>query len=157
MKANDELKKNMEVLAPFDLVTLELMKNKDTATFTFKAEGSDAEKVKTATDGLTGDIQDGTKMLQAEAAQMKSLQPAVDFFQSMKVTADAKKATFTGEIKPSLLQALLSSMGGASSLLEMLTQEDNPPPPVEVPVQGVQPAQPVPNPIPDGPPVPGGN
>jgi hypothetical protein len=119
VRPTEEMKK-AKMLEAFDTVTLDAAGTAEGLTFTFKGEGADPEKVAASAAELSNDVKQAQQAMAAQAGQMPVLQPVVDFMNSLKVVAEAKTATFTGAIKPTVVDAVLAGVGPfvLGSLLE---------------------------------------
>jgi hypothetical protein len=112
----------VSILEPFETITMEAKEKAGTVSYTIIAAGDDEEKVKTQAAAVEADLAQTVAQGQAEVARRKSVQPALDAVASMKVAAAGKGATLTGEIKNTVVPALLGELG-ASFLLSGLLGE----------------------------------
>lgn len=119
IKPDAAMQKELDVLAGFDTITLEGKPTAEGIGFTFKGQGPDADKIKASVDATSKGLQTALAEAQQQALQVKAMQPVVDFMASMKVAAEGKNATLSGEIKGSIIKALVSQLGFlVSPLLE---------------------------------------
>ena len=109
-KMNDMMRQE-PMLAGIDTLTMESAVKEGAIDFTFKGRGADAEKVKASAAELDKDIQGVLPMAQQEVARNPMEQPVLDMVLSLKVEAKGNEASFTGELKKSILQYMFQEMG----------------------------------------------
>ncbi len=109
-RLNDSMRKE-SVFGGFETIMLATKMEKDAVSFTFSGHGSDAEKVKGAVETLNTGIANSLAQLQAMAGQIKSMQPMLEVMQSLKVQSNAADATMTGQLKDTIVDAIVGEVG----------------------------------------------
>jgi hypothetical protein len=86
-------------LAPFDNLTVVAKSGDEGLKYEAKAIGKDAEAVKAAVDQFTSLINEGRGEMTREAERAPTLQPVVDFFNTIELKSDGTNATGTALMK----------------------------------------------------------
>jgi hypothetical protein len=99
LKMTDGLRQVMPPLAAFDMAKLVLSQKDDVLSLSLQAEGSDAEKVKTAVDEANAHLQDGITQLRQAVQNFPAAKPLLEAMESVKLSSEGGKATATGTMK----------------------------------------------------------
>ena len=125
----DAYRKGGPIIASFKTMTLVSKTVKDGQTFTVTGKGADPKQVDMAVKAFNGLIAMGGAELEQQVQrgrpQSEMLKPILEFFKSIKATADGASATATGTIKGSSLTTI------APLLLWTVSVRDHGPPKME--------------------------
>jgi hypothetical protein len=106
-KMTDSMRQSLPPLAPFDTGSLAVSQKDDVMTFALKAEGSDPEKVKTATDNFDTQLQTAITQLRNTTQTLPGTKPVLDALETIQIKTDNTKATATGSMKGSMSLSMM--------------------------------------------------
>jgi hypothetical protein len=109
------IKKEDADLASFDTVMLATAVKNRSLTFSVTAKGSDAEQMKAASDKLEGEVADTVKEAKQLMAQVPpqfaaTEQGEIAFMESLKFKTAGTTTVLSGEVSPSVIDALKSTL-----------------------------------------------
>jgi hypothetical protein len=98
-KMTDGLRQALPPVAAFDTGILVVSQKDDVLSFSLKAEGADAEKVKAAVEEANSHLQEAITECRKAVQNFPAAKPILDALESVKLDVDGGKASATGSLK----------------------------------------------------------
>jgi len=122
-----------DVLKPFETFSGAVQRNKDVMTYKMSATGSDEEVIKKSVEDMKTEMQNNinqmNQMIQQMPQMAASMKPVLDLMTGLKLEANGKTATASGELKGDALKSMLTSAVPFLGL--MLREAPDAPMPIE--------------------------
>lgn len=122
-----------DVFKPFETFSGAVQRNKDVMTYKMSATGSDEEVIKKSVEDMKTEMQNNinqmNQMIQQMPQMAASMKPVLDLMTGLKLEANGKTATASGELKGDALQSMLTSAVPFLGL--MLREAPDAPMPIE--------------------------